>query len=55
MLWGAFAVLAAIGAFENPTVRIVSWSLALAVAVALAVLSRRSTTKRPSATMTPNN
>ena len=55
MLWGVFAVLAAIGAFENHTVRVISWSLALAVAITLAVLSRRSTTAPPSATMTTNN
>jgi hypothetical protein len=46
LLWGAFAILAAIGAFEDPrAVRIISWSLALLVAFVLVGLERRSGTE----------
>jgi uncharacterized membrane protein len=43
LLWGVFAILAAVGTFESPlAVRIICWVLALGIAFALVRLGRRS-------------
>jgi uncharacterized membrane protein len=42
LLWGVFAILAAVGTFESPiAVRIICWVLGLGIAFALVRLGRR--------------
>jgi uncharacterized membrane protein len=43
LLWGVFAILAAVGTFESPlAVRIACWVFALGIAFTLVRLGRRS-------------